>query len=448
MRGGNLLVRNGLIVTSEAMFKADVKVVDGKIVSIGEGLSNEGVDEVIDAKGMLVLPGVVDEHVHMREPGLEFKDDFTHGTKAAALGGVTTVIEQPNTLPPVEDSKTLLAKAKLLEGKAFVDFALYGVLHDSNVHNFEDMISSGAVGFKVFLGPTTGNIPPPSTGSLYHILSLSAKHNVTIAFHAEDNDLVNYFTNKVRSEGRVDAKAHEDARPPICEELAVIKLATITRRTGGHAHILHLSSKEAVEVIKEGKVRGVKLTGETCPHYLLLSNEDYVKYGTLMKVNPPIRGLTHQQALWEGIKEGVIETIGSDHAPHTVEEKKKSVWEASSGFIGVQTLLPLTLDAALKGKLQLTLLPKLLSENPAKLFKLWPRKGVINVGSDGDLVIVDPNEEFTITQEWLISKNPVTPFIGWKVRGRIKHTILRGVPIVRDGVLQNVSQGSWLKAVF
>lgn len=443
---GNLLVKGGLIVTPEGLFRADIKVVEGRIVALGSNLSPDSVDEVLDVNGLLVFPGLVDEHVHMREPGLEYKDDFTHGTMAAAVGGVTTVIEQPNTLPPVDEPQKLVSKAELLESKAYVDFALYGVLHDSNTHLIEDLMSAGATGFKVFLGPTTGNIPPPSEGSLYEILSKSSRLGVTVAFHAEDHQLISYFTNKVKSSGRMDPQAHEDARPPIAEELAVMKLILMSKRTGGRVHILHMSSREGVELLKEALKDGINVTGETCPHYLTFSSDDYPKYGTLIKVNPPIRSNTHRESLLKAVNEGVISALGSDHAPHAKEEKLKTVWDAAAGFPNVQTFFPVILDMALRGLIQLTTIPKLASENPAKYFGLWPRKGAIRIGSDGDLVIVDPNGKTLVTEEWLHYKHKVTPYLGWELRGEIKYVLLRGNVIVKNGRLVDTEpKGVWLK---
>ena len=445
MYGGNILIRGGTVITSKATFVADIKIIDGKIKEIGEGLSNSGIDEVIDAKGLLVLPGIVDEHVHMREPGLEYKDDFSNGTMGAALGGVTTVLEMPNTKPPVESAKILKQKAQALSQKAFVDFGLYGVIHNTNANEFDELVAAGAVGFKVFLGPTTGNIPPPDDGTLYEVMLKSAKYDVPLAFHAENAELVRYFTNKVKSTGRTDPAAHTDARPPICEEDSIRKLILFSKRTGGKVHIVHMAAKEGVELLRQARYEGLNVTGETCPHYLLLNYDDYKKYGTAIKVNPPIRQRDHQEALWKGVLKGIITTLGSDHAPHAAHEKRGNIWECAAGFTGVQTFLPLMLDQALRGRLPLNKIPELMSENPAKLFGIWPRKGSIMVGSDGDVVVVDPNKETTITKEWIVAKHPITPFIGWKLKGSIKYTILRGQVISKDGKLVSGPKGILIK---
>jgi len=441
----SLLVKNGLVVLSSGVYKWDIKVVDGVVVEIGRDLSFNNVEEVINASGCYVFPGVVDEHVHMREPGLEYKDDFEHGSKAAIKGGVTTVIEHPNTLPPVDSAERLLAKARLLESKAYVDFALLGVLHDANISEFEDMVGAGAVGFKVFMGPTTGNIPPPSDATLYEIMEKSAKMNVRVMFHAEDYKLVEYFTEKVKRTGRDDPVLHVEARPPLAEVYSILKIAAVAKYTGGHAHIVHVSSRDALEAIRLAREHGVDITAETCPHYLLLDLEDYKRYGPLIKVNPPIRGGAHREALLRAVVSGLLDTLGSDHAPHTPEEKTGSIWEAAAGFPGVQTLLPLILDLALQGLIPLTCIPRLLAENPAKLFGFWPYKGTIMPGSSGDLVIVDPEGYTEVTSEWLEYKYKLSPYIGLRLKGRIKHVVLRGHIVVKNGELTGKRVGVFLK---
>lgn len=441
----SLVVRNGLVVTSSGIYRWDVKILNGIIAEIGYSLSASNVDEEIDASGHYVFPGVVDEHVHIREPGLEYKDDLEHGSKAAIKGGVTTVIDMPNTLPPIENGSRVAGKARLFESKSYVDFALTGVLHDGNVHEFEDMVEAGVVGFKVFMGPTTGNLPPPSDPSLYEIMYKSNKMKTRIIFHAEDHSLVTHFTEKLKRAGRSDPEVWIEARPPIAEAYSIAKIATMAKHTGGSVHIFHVSSIEAAETIELGKRSGVDITSETCPHYLLLDLEDYGKHGTLMKMNPPIRGGHHRKKLLELVANGFFEAIGSDHAPHSPEEKYKPVWDAAAGFPGVQTIFPLMLDLALKGAISITRVPQLLSENPARLFKLYPWKGAIMPGSSGDLIIVDPNGETEITNSWLEYKYKLSPYIDWRLRGRIKHAILRGNIVVRDGEITGKRIGRWIK---
>ncbi|MEM1628451.1 MAG: allantoinase AllB [Desulfurococcaceae archaeon] len=439
-----VLVKNGLIVLPEGLFKRDIKVKDGVIVEIGIGLSNTGVDHIINASGKLVFPGIIDEHVHMREPGLEYKEGFEHGSRAAIKGGVTTVIDQPNTIPPVEDPDKVLAKAKLLENKAYTDFALLGVLHDENIEHFEEMIHSGVVGFKVFMGPTTGGISPPSDISLLRILERSRDMDVTVMFHAEDHSLVAYFMERIRGSGRVDPFVHVESRPVIAEVYAISKILTLASNVNARVHIAHVSSKEGLEAIKVAMSYGVRVTSETCPHYLLFEREDYVKYGGLIKTNPPIRGGVHREALLNALREGIISAIGSDHAPHTPEEKLRDMWSSLPGIPGVQTVFPLLLDMALKKLIPLTAIPRLMAENPARCFKLWPCKGRIDIGFDGDLVIVDPNKELEISTEWLEYRHKISPYVGWRLKGYVETVVLRGNVVVENGKLTGIRAGKWV----
>ena len=421
----NLLVKGGKLVFPWGIIEADILINNGTISIIGKEIKVNNV-EVLNVNGKLVFPGAIDEHVHMREPGLEYKDDFKRGTLDALIGGVTTVLEMPNTIPPVDTANRLIEKRKLLESKAYVDFGLYGVIHDNNIIEFESLVKAGAIGFKIFMGPTTGNIPAPSTPTLYEAMVKASKTNIPLAFHAEDWSLVKYFTEKIKALGRKDPIAHMEARPPICEELAIRKLATIAKYTGAHIHIVHVTSCEAVEAIKEAQSKGIRITAETNPHYLLLDSRDYSKYGSLIKVNPPIREARHKDCLWRAIIDNVIMAIGSDHAPHSLEEKNRDIWSAPGGFPGVATLLPLMIDQALRGRIDITMIPSLLAENPARIYNIYPKKGCIHTGCDGDLVIIDPSKESIIDKEKLHTKHKLTPFHGWKLKGKIDYVILRG----------------------
>ncbi len=441
-----LLLRNGHVVFPWGVLDLDILIEDGVVKSIGRNIEYRA-DQVIDVSGKIVLPGAIDVHVHMRDPGLEYKDNFQNGTRDAAQGGVTTVLEMPNTVPPVDTRTRFLEKRRLLESKAYVDFGLYGVLHDNNVDEFEEIVKAGAVGFKVFLGPTTGNIPSPSTHTLYEILAKSGKYDVPIAFHAEEWELVDYFTKRELSSGSSDLLVHVRSRPPICEELAIYRVGLLARETKANIHIVHMSSCEALEAVKSLKRMGVNVSSETNPHYLLLGLEDYKKYGSIIKVNPPIRGGKHRECLWKGLRSGDIEIIASDHAPHSVEEKMKNMVEAASGFPGVYTLLPLMVDKALRGELSLSRVVEVLSMNPAKKFRLYPRKGCLNPGCDGDLVVIDPGREWVVDKEKMFCKNKITPFHSWRLKGVIEYTILRGNVIYEDGELIDKSIGIFVKPI-
>ncbi len=441
-----ILIKNIHMVFPWDIVEGDILIEEGMIKSIGKNIDVEA-DEVINGYNKILLPGVIDVHVHMREPGLEYKDDFLNGTCDAISNGVTTVLEMPNTLPPVDSREKLLEKKNILEKKAYCDFGLYGVIHDKNIEKFEEIVEAGAIGFKIFMGPTTGNIPPPPQPILYEALFKSGKYDVPLAFHAEEWDLVKYFTEKVRNSGRKDPEAHIDARPPICEEIAIYRLAVMARETNADIHIVHISSCEALNALRKAREMGIRITGETNPHYLLLDRSDYEKYGSLIKVNPPIRGGVHRKCLWEALRNGLLSIISSDHAPHSVEEKNRDIWEAASGFPGVATLLPLMLDSALRGEIPLTLLPRVLSLNPAKKFRLYPRKGCIHPGCDADLVIIDPDTEYVIDRERMYCRNKLTPFHGWRVKGLITHVLLRGEIVYSEGELIDKPIGRFIEPV-
>ncbi len=442
MKGSNLTVTNGTIVTPDATFKGDIRIADGRIVELATELRPVG-ERVIDASGLFILPGAIDSHVHMRDPGMTELEDFRTGTTAAAAGGVTTILEMPNTLPPVDTAARLKEKLDLILSKAVVDFGLYGVLHDTNLEEVPRLIESGAVGLKAFLGPTTGNIPPPSDATIYEALIISKKLDFPIAFHAENAAMITYYTELVKKTGRTDPKAHCDSRPAICETEAINRIGFLTLQSGGHGHIVHMSTGEGARIVGDYKKMGAPITSETDPQYLSMTEEDQAKYGSLAKINPPLRTRNDQAALWDGIASGIIDTLGSDHAPHPADRKKSPIiWDAPSGFIGVETIVSVMLDFNARGRISLQKIALLLSENVAKLFRLWPRKGRIGLDADGDLTIVELGKEHVIRAEKLHSKQKVTPFDGRVIKGAVKYTVVRG-NVVYDGEV-GPAAGSWI----
>jgi allantoinase len=294
------------------------------------------------------------------------------------------------------------------------------------------------------MGPTTGNIPPPSDASIFESLSDLRPLGVPIAFHAENQSMIAYYTNKVKASGRMDPRAHCDARPLICETEAVNRVCFLASRSGGKAHIVHISTGEAIRLVGEYRAMGASVTCETNPQYLSMTEEDMIRLGGLGKINPPLRSEADRMALWDGIANGGVECLGSDHAPHLVSEKlRTNIWDVPSGFIGVETLLPIMLDFVSQGKTSLQKVVTLLSRNPAKLYGIAEKKGEIKEGADGDLAIVDLTQERTIRAELLHSKQKVTPFEGRKVRATIKHTIVRG-NVVYDGEVL-APAGEWVR---
>lgn len=444
--GDSLLVKNGKVVISGGLQLVNLLVEDGKISRISRRAILTAADEVIDARGLLVLPGVIDSHVHFREPGLTHKECFETGSMAAAAGGVTCVFEMPNTLPPVTNAKILEEKISLVKMKSFVDFGLYGLVTEESIAKLDEMACAGAIGFKMFMGPTTGNIPPPNDGAIIDALAAVAKTGLTLAIHAENDGIVQHFSDRLQKQGRKDPLAHCDARPTIAEEEAINRVILFSSIMGARINIVHMSTKEGVNLVKGARRRGLPVHGETCPQYLLMTSRDFEKLGTIAKINPPLRSTKDREAMWLGITGGWVELVGSDHAPHTVLEKTTSdIWHAGAGIIGVETLVPLMFTQVINGQLTLRRFTQITSENPARLFGLYPKKGAIEKLSDGDLTILNPKLRSTIKAEKLHSRNPITPFDGWTIKGVPAYTVVRGNIVMQEGEVISKPIGSAIK---
>lgn len=435
-----VLLRGGALVFKDSVIEGEILIEDGKISRVGKSIES-GYTKTVNLRGKLVIPGAVDPHVHGREPGLEYKDDFLHTSKAAILGGVTTVLEMPNTIPPVDSPSILLEKKQTLSGRSYVDFGLYAVLYDYSDDlggidsRVVDLVRSGAIGFKAFMAQTTGNLPPPSFKTVYRALELSRKLGFVVVFHAEDRECVEFFTSRVVREGREGLRAYSEARPPLCEELSIEYVASVARSTGGNAYIAHLSAASAVGFIEKHRRASAKIYIEVTPTYLFFDYDEHEKLGTLIKVNPPIRSSRNRSRLWAALSRGLIDVVATDHAPHAEHEKRTDFWNAAAGVASVQHLVPLMLTSALDGFIPLGDVAKLCSENPAKIFGLYPIKGSLLPGADADIAVADPAAEHIVHEESLAYKNRLSPYVGRKLRGRIDKVFLRGELVVDDGNL-------------
>ena len=318
----DILIADGLLVYPDRTVAGSIAIKDGKIVGIGDRNHMPEADEVIDALGKLVLPGVIDSHVHFREPGYDYKEDWATGTAAAAMGGVTTVFEMPNTNPPTGTVEALKDKHRRAADKAYVDFGLYGLFADDTIDVLEDLIDAGAAAFKGFMGNTFGNLPAPSDGAMLEGFEILAKHGIRCTVHAENSSIMARRQQRMEAVNRTDPHAHLDARPEVCAVEAVGRAITLAEWTGARLHIAHKSSGSALYLIRDAKRRGVDITVETCPQYLLMTTKDIDRLGGVLRVNPPIREPGHGEQLWQALHEGVIDMIATDHAPHLPEEKR------------------------------------------------------------------------------------------------------------------------------
>ncbi len=442
----DLVIRGGQIVHPHGTAAAGVAIDDGVIVAIDGDEGLPAARETIDAEGCYILPGAMDSHVHFREPGEEHKEDWSSGTAAAACGGVTTVLEMPNNRPPVATVAALQLKQACAARGAHVDYGLFGLIAQDNLDELPALAWHGVIGFKCYMGETVGKIPAPDDGTMLEAFESIARLGFRIAVHAENNGIMQRRIAKLRAVGRTDPLAHVESRPEICAIEAVGRAIAFAEWAGARLHICHESSKDVLPLIRAAKARGLDVTVETCPHYLLLTAEEMRHLGPVLRINPPVRAPGHQEALWEALLDGTIDMLATDHSPHTIEEKTRpNIWEAVSGFPGVETAMPLVLTEVNRGRLTLSQYVRLAAENPARVWGLYPRKGALMVGSDADVVIVDLQRESVIRAEALRSKCKLTPFDGTKVKGLPVCTIVRGRVVMRDGEI--VGNPGWGRLV-
>lgn len=443
----DLVIHGGTIVSPDAAYAASVAIKDGVVLAVGAADAMPPAQETLDATGLHVLPGAIDVHVHFRDPGYPHKEDFESGTAAAAFGGVTTVFDMPNTIPPTGTAEALAAKHKIASAKAHVDFGLYGLLGEDTIAHVPALIEGGVIGFKLYMGNTFGKIPSPSTGAMLEAFEVVAPTGKRISLHAETNSVMERRETRLRAAGRTDPLAHIASRPAVVAVEAVSRAAILAEWTGARIHILHISSAEELRPLREAKARGVDITGETGPHYLMLSTDDYARLGSVIRVNPPVREERNQAPLWAALADGTVDMVATDHAPHTPEEKTRNdIWSVDCGFPGVETQMPLMLTEVNAGRMSVCDYVRWSAANPAKIWGLYPRKGAIQPGADADIAIVDLSREWTVEDAKLQSRSKITPWNGRRVKGLPVHTLVRGRFVMRDRALMEETRG-WGRSV-
>ncbi|MGA2894069.1 MAG: dihydroorotase family protein [Xanthobacteraceae bacterium] len=438
----DLVIQNGTIVSADAVTAGSIAIKDGRVFAIGATEAMPQARETFDATGLHILPGAIDVHVHFRDPGYPAKEDWASGTAAAAFGGVTTVFDMPNTIPPTGSGAILAAKHEIAASKACVDFGLYGLLGDDTIAHVPALIEGGVIGFKLYMGNTFGKIPSPSTGAMLEAFEVVAATGKRVSLHAETNSIMERRQTRLAAAGRQDPLAHIASRPAVVAVEAVSRAAILAEWTGARIHILHISSAEELRPLREAKARGVDITGETCPHYLLLSTDDYHDLGGIIRVNPPVREAGNHAPLWAALADGTIDLIATDHAPHTTEEKTRNdIWAVDCGFPGVETQMPLMLSEVNRGRMSVCDYVRFSSFNPAKIWGLYPRKGALLPGSDADLAIVDLGREHTLYDKELQSLSKISPWNGRRIKGLPLHTVVRGRFVMKDRKLVDGMRG-------
>ena len=425
------ILKGATIVNHDGIGQRDIGIRNGRIAAIGS-LSTHTAGEVIDCTGLHILPGVVDSQVHFREPGLEHKEDLETGSLAAVLGGVTSVFEMPNTKPLTTSAETLEDKIRRGRHRMHCDFAFWvGGTRDNAKDVAELERLPGAAGIKVFMGSSTGDLLVEDDDGVRSILKNTRRR---AAFHSEDE-----FRLKQREGLRVqdDPSSHPVWRDEIAALQCTERLVRIAHETGARIHVLHISTAEEIDFLQAHKDVA---TCEATPHHLTLSADDYKTLGNLIQMNPPVRDKRHRDGIWKGIDQGIVDVLGSDHAPHTLEEKQKPYPASPSGMTGVQTLVPIMLDHVNAGKLSLERFVDLSSHGPNRIFGM-SRKGRIAVGYDADLTIVDMKRRETITNAQQGSKAGWTPYDGKQVTGWPVGTVIRGKRVMWEGEIATPSQG-------
>ena len=428
----DVIYRNGTVVNHDGRALRDIGVTAGRVAFIGD-LSQASAGEVVDCTGLHILPGVIDSQVHFREPGPTHKEDLESGSRAAVMGGVTAVFEMPNTDPLTTSEAALADKVKRGTDRMHCDFAFWvGGTHENAADVAELERLPGAAGIKVFMGSSTGSLLVEDDDGVAAILKNTRRRS---AFHSEDEYRLRDRKGE-RIEG--DPRSHPVWRDEVAALMCTERLVGIAKRFNAKIHVLHISTAEEIDYLRHHKDVA---TCEATPHHLTLVAPDcYERLGTLAQMNPPVRDARAQAGIWQGITQGVVDVLGSDHAPHTLEEKQKTYPASPSGMTGVQTLVPTMLDHVNAGRLTLERLVDLTSAGPARIFAI-AGKGRIAAGYDADFTVVDLTRKETITNGWIASKSRWTPYDGKEVTGWPVGTVIRGRRVMWEGDLVTPSGG-------
>lgn len=442
----DLIVRRGKLVTPAGVTESDLGVAEGKIARLAPAIAESAPTE-IDAGGRYVLPGIVDAHVHFNEPGRTEWEGLATGSAALAAGGGTVFFDMPlNSEPPVLDAARFNEKRALAERKSHVDFALWGGLTPANLDKLSELRDAGAIGLKAFMcasGIESFLRTDPS--ALYAGMAAAAKLGMLVAVHAEDDELAARLTAEQKAQGRTDARAYLDSRPVEVELRAIRQALDFAGETRCALHIVHVSSPEGLALIAEARQRGVDVTAETCPHYLLLNESDVIHRGAPAKCSPPLRDEPRRLALWEALRRGAIETVGSDHSPAPAAMKSsKNFFAIWGGIGGVQHGFELLFsESSATGYLMadLPVLAAVLSRNVARRFRLGSHKGTLAEGADADFSILEFGPERVIGPAELLTRHPITAYEGRRSRARVTHTFVRGGPVWAEGRLTGRAPG-------
>jgi allantoinase len=437
MKLQRLLIKNGNVYTNGTLKCLSIVIINGiieELVQAEETIDEKDFNVIIDARGSVVLPGFIDAHVHFNDPGREEWEGFMTGSTAAAAGGITTVFDMPlNSSPSAVTSDLIRAKQTHLQTRSVIDYRLWGGITADNVENVEElkkMKEQGIVGFKAFLSNSgIDDFPAITKKQLKQAMVAAKELNTILALHAEDEELIAKKTKQLLEAGQSDRYAFLESRPPEAEYFAIEHVLQLAEETGADIHLVHVSCPDAIQLISQYKQQGVKVTIEVCPHYLLFTDHDFVREGPILKCAPPLRSDRTVEKLWNFLKLGMIDTIGTDHSPCPLEMKTVGndvIWKAWGGVQGVQFAFPYLLDTALERGFTINDIIPLCTSNVAKRFGLTRKTGLIEVGHEADITIYKLGEKNRVNKSDILTKNAYSPYEGLEANGVILATIVRG----------------------
>jgi dihydroorotase (multifunctional complex type) len=423
---------NAKVYTFRGIVEAGLAIDNGRIVGIAKEPNLPKASVKLNMNACLLLPGLIDSHVHLRDQQLSYKEDFISGTSAAAAGGITTVVDMPNNQPPTMSVQSLRERMQVAESRILVNVAFNSAL-PMHIQEIRHIVDAGAVGFKLYLQQQLGGVNVDDENALLNVFKKVSETKVPISVHAEDKSTIDKAKENLQQQGRRDLNAFLKAHSPKAEEKAIGRIIELAKKSGAHIHICHVSSAIGHKAILETKKMGYNVTCEVTPHHLLLNIKHLKKCGNLALEIPPLRTPRDSTYLWQALRKGLIDTIGSDHAPHSFEEKQTtSIWEVSPGIVGLETMLPLLLTEVNGERLTIKQLIYLTSEKPSEIFHLKDR-GNLNEGSFADISVVDLKKEYKIDATKFYSKAKFSPFDGWKVKGKAVKTFVNGQLTMDDG---------------
>jgi len=446
----DLILRGGTIVTSADIGQADIAISDGRIVDIARAMEGTSKAE-IDARGQHIFPGVIDAHVHFNEPGRTTWEGFTRGTSALAAGGCSSFFDMPlNAHPPTIDARSFDLKYEAARASSLVDFALWGGLVPGNLSCLDDLAARGVIGFKAFMSRSgTDDFPLVDDLTLYEGMERAAQLGCIVAVHAENDQMTALLARRCIERGQIGIRDYLGSRPVVAELEAISRAILFATQTGCSLHIVHVSTGRGASLVAAARLRGIDVSCETCPHYLVLTEDDLEVLGAVAKCAPPLRSLVEQEALWRQLVEGNLPMITSDHSPAPAEMKTEAnffhVW---GGISSCQSTLQLLLtNGYFRRKVPLTTIARITSDYVARRFRMWPSKGCLDIGADADLALVDLQKSAVLHSAELLYRHRHSPYVGKTLNGRIVRTLVRGTTVFLDGKVVSAPIGRLLRPI-